>query len=253
MRKWKFAILEDDKAILKDIVEKLRKISSIEVVCWARTSDDFIEKVRENPPDVLILDIELRGDSKTGLDVAALLKKPVLFISGNTRDNITGLEELNYSFANMPVEHLSKPVTDEKLLRAVHKFIALMKGPQKETVRLSFIGEGSREVDVNSVAVITTDKNHGAESGNKIMYFNNRKPGVIANISFKQLAAKGFQPPIFIQTERSVLANKNVIAYSGKGNIFSVWHQDGGGKSQEFKYAVSDNYRSILKKELEIF
>ena len=95
----------------------------MEVVAFATGSDEFLRKVNSNKPEALVLDIDLAGDSMSGLDIANKLKLPVLFASGKTKDFISGIEDLNVN-SDMPVEHISKPITAEKLKKILPKFIA---------------------------------------------------------------------------------------------------------------------------------
>ena len=80
--KWKVGLLEDNQALLKDLKSIVEQLDSIQVVCYATNSSDFIAKVESTQPQILLLDIDLVNDSMTGLDVAKLLKRPVIFVSG---------------------------------------------------------------------------------------------------------------------------------------------------------------------------
>src|SRR5947209_4429787 len=120
--KLRAAILEDNKQLLKDLKQSLEVTGLIEVVAWSCTSDEFREKVEATKPEAIILDIDLGPDGMTGIDVAHELKLPVLFVSGKTRDFLQGIEDLNLN-SSITVEHVSKPISVEKLNKILPKFI----------------------------------------------------------------------------------------------------------------------------------
>jgi two-component SAPR family response regulator len=121
MSKLKVAILDDNKHLLKDLKLSLEETGLVEVIAWSVDSEEFIEKVEQAKPEALILDIDLGPAERNGIGVAHKLKLPVLFISGKTPEFLHGLEELNLNSTNT-VEHISKPVSLEKLKKILPKF-----------------------------------------------------------------------------------------------------------------------------------
>jgi chemotaxis response regulator CheB len=57
MMKLRVAILEDSKALLKELKENVEATGLAEVVAWATNSEEFIEKLGEVKPEALLLDI----------------------------------------------------------------------------------------------------------------------------------------------------------------------------------------------------
>ena len=80
--KFKVAILEDSKLLLKDLKQNLEATGLVEVVAWASSSDEFFTKLNDCRPEAVLMDIDLAGESITGIDIANKLQLPVLFVSG---------------------------------------------------------------------------------------------------------------------------------------------------------------------------
>ena len=109
-------IVEDEPLIALFLAEALEDAGA-EIVGTAASVDEALRFVAIEAIDVAILDCNLRG--RPVHDVAAALadrRVPLLFVSGY------GREGLPPSFGDAPV--LSKPFTQEQLLRAVTASIA---------------------------------------------------------------------------------------------------------------------------------
>ena len=107
--KWKVAILEDDQYQLKDLKETLSSLKEVEVVAWSTGSIEFMSKVAESFPDVIIVDINLNGDPASGIQVAHRLKLPVIFASGNNAAYLKDIEILKRDH-DLLVDHITKPI-----------------------------------------------------------------------------------------------------------------------------------------------
>jgi CheY-like chemotaxis protein len=200
MSKLKVAVLEDVRDLLEDLIESLKETGLVEVLVKAMNSNDLLARVREEAHiDLLILDIDLGADSRSGIDVARKLKMPVLFVSGNTKENLEKLEELNLEFA-FPVEHIMKPVSVSKLNRIIPKLAEEIRLRERsDSVTLLFSKTQKKEkVDLRSVVFIkagdlTEDVDafertgkrlpptltNKSASGNKVVFFIHRKPEML--------------------------------------------------------------------------
>ena len=247
--KLKVAILEDNKELLKDLHGNLKASGLVEVVAWATNSDEFLEKVGLNKPEALVLDIDLGGDSMNGIDIAEKLRLPVLFASGKTRDFLSGIEELNIN-SNIPVEHISKPITLDKLKKILPKFIAEIETIRKSKfIYLDFGDTINNEISVDSIVYLCADKANGAESNNKQIYFNNRKPETLIDFSFTKMEEKGFNKNIFIQIHRSFRVNVDkILNYNRITHEIEVSISNSAGKSERKLLAVSENYRNDVSR-----
>jgi DNA-binding LytR/AlgR family response regulator len=251
MTKLKVAILEDNKEILKEFVNDLKETNLVEIAVKETSSDSFIEKVRSSEVDFLILDIDLVGDSMTGIDVAHLLKLPVLFASGKTRDYIERIESINIDH-DFPVEFITKPAVGERLKKMISKMIEQINS-QKSNQSIYFdikdLKKDDRNVKLTSIAFIETISDG---SNNKTVYFTNKKPEVIYNLSFPKLEEKGIKLPLFLKPSQSYRVNKNSIQKYDKENFkLIVECMNSSGNLEKKEIDVSENYRSEIRKELK--
>lgn len=225
--KYKVAVLDDDKLILKSSLEELKSFPELIVVAFDTNSDNFISKVQTTDPDFLILDIELNGDSRTGLQVAQLLKKPVVFLSAKTRENLNDIKFIQYE-EDYPVDFIMKS-TSSILKKGLEKYIEQLESYlQQHNILLKVKGD---QINVNrkDIVVITTDKEHGSGSGNKVVYFTNRPGVILIDTNFAELRRHGLNTSDFIQIHKSILLNKNKVT-GFKNRTFTVPHLDMNGK-----------------------
>ena len=248
-KRYKVAILDDDRDLLKDTVDRLKEFKEIEVVVFDTKSASFIKKVQTNEVDFLILDIDLRDDSKSGIDVARILKLPVLFLSGKTKDYLEPIKDLELH-NEIPIDFILKG-SSSNFEKGIKKYLNEFESYLKSAfILIKIKNEGTIRIDVSKIAVITTDKQHGAGSGNKVLYFVDRKAAEVADINFSDLKSKGINPSSFIQIHKSILINKShVLAF--KNRKFLIKHLNFEGKVIQEEYQLPDEITSQLKKELK--
>jgi YesN/AraC family two-component response regulator len=109
----KIMIIEDDILLLL-VEERLIKRLGYEVIGTASEGTLALEKIKNLQPDILLIDINIKGN-KNGLDIVEHLNKegieiPVIFLSGESdRQLINKARELGC------VDYLMKPVTTTQL------------------------------------------------------------------------------------------------------------------------------------------
>lgn len=239
----KVAILEDNQDLLKELKQTLNEIALVEVVAWARTSADFLTKVSQTNPDALLLDIDLGGDSMSGLDIAHRLKLPVLFVSGKTLEFNRGIEDHNINSV-VPVQHITKPITEEKLRKILPKFIREIEAhAAKDFIYLDFLSTRRNKVAIESIVYLGTDKANGAESNNKQIFFTNRKPEILIDFSFSKMEDIGFKKNKFITIHKSFRVNVDKIERYCKSHELEVTVISETGKSEIKQLPVSENFR----------
>lgn len=105
-------IVEDDK-LLALVEERLIERLGYEVAGNAATGEDALKMIEELDPDILVVDISLKGEMD-GVETVKRLRKhssvPVIFLSGNS-------DKFNYERARKVgfVDYLVKPVTAQQL------------------------------------------------------------------------------------------------------------------------------------------
>lgn len=232
--------------LLKNLKENLEKTELVEVVAFATNADDFLEKVKNTKPEALLLDIDLTGNSMNGLDIANLLELPVLFVSGKTVEFNAGIEELNTN-KNIPIQHISKPILKEKLDKILPKFIRDIKAYNSvDYVYLDF-GEIKRnKISVDTIVYIETDTGKSGASNNKRIYFTNRKPEILYNISLSRIEEKGFDAAKFIKIRGSHRVNVDKIKCYNKNHEVEVDVCDENGKIVLKQLLVSEDFRKMV-------
>ena len=115
-------ILEDERLV----AENLRLVlgdRGYNVLGLASSGEEAIEAVRRVRPDLLILDIRVKG-AMDGVETAILIhdmlgKIPILFLTAHSMEHFSHLSKLDpNSFI-----YLIKPYGDEELLRSVKRLL----------------------------------------------------------------------------------------------------------------------------------
>jgi PAS domain S-box-containing protein len=112
----KILVVEDEVITARVILEELTVLGYI-VTDIVSSSEDAIASVSQNKPDLVLMDIVLRGSEQDGIETAAIMRQkfqtPVVYITAHTDD--ATLERAKIS---EPFGYLVKPF-DEKDLRVV--------------------------------------------------------------------------------------------------------------------------------------
>jgi DNA-binding LytR/AlgR family response regulator len=248
MSKLKVALLEDSIHVLKDLKMEMEDTGLVQVVAWATTSTEFLEKVKTVQPDILVLDIDLNGDAMSGLDVAAKLKLPVLFVSGKMASYVDGVSGIDVQLRYVPVKYITKPITSDKLNAILPKFIQQVRAMSKpQGVTLTLKDEGRRTIDLDSIVCLCAEKDTGSSSGNKEIHFIDRKPAVLVDFSFTTMDEKGLAKDQFLTIHKSYRVNAT-HAKPLDGEVMRVMVMDAQGKVVEKVLPVSENYRPGIRK-----
>ncbi len=113
MEKLKLLIVEDDPIIAADLERAMKKMG-YEVLDAVESGEEALEVVAQDPPDLVLMDIQLEGDLD-GIDTAHMISKqqaiPIIYLTSNT-------DERTFNRAKLTQPHgfLSKPfrLTDIK-------------------------------------------------------------------------------------------------------------------------------------------
>ena len=155
--KGKIFIVEDELLIIEDLSNVLEG-AGYSIAGYARDGDAALKKIRESKPDLVLLDIKLKG-TVTGLDVAKEINDriPFFFItSSKDRESVDEILSLNTS------GYILKPFVEEELLINVQ--LALSKKPKQlsKTPSKLMIREGTvlKKVDAFSIAFAKGEDNY---------------------------------------------------------------------------------------------
>ncbi len=109
-------IVEDEGLVAKDLAARLMQ-TGYAIAGIADTYNDAIELFKLKMPDLVLLDITIKGN-KNGIDIATeinnLLPTPFIFVSAHT--DAETLEKAKHTF---PASYMVKPFTTSHLLIAI--------------------------------------------------------------------------------------------------------------------------------------
>ena len=112
----KILIIEDEALIALVIKQKLEEQNYI-ISDVKHTGEGVIHSIAENKPDIILMDIKLKGNLD-GIDVAKKIKEKynidIIFITGNF-DETTEKRALETE----PVAFVEKPISYEKLFKII--------------------------------------------------------------------------------------------------------------------------------------
>lgn len=112
MSDYKVLIVEDELLVATDIEESL-EILGYKVIGSVATGKDAIKKVDEQLPDIILMDIMLKGDM-TGIDAANAIRLnhdvPIIYLTANA--DMATIEKAKVS---LPYGYIIKPFTEKDL------------------------------------------------------------------------------------------------------------------------------------------
>lgn len=238
----KVALLEDNEILLKERKTNLEENGLAKVVVWSTDPSDFLKKVKEEKPQALFLDIEL-DNSMTGLEVAHMIKLPVMFVSGYNGQNVKQIESIQREH-DFPVDHITKPFSENEFIKAATRFLKEIEEYYSSFVYLTFNRNDKKKIDVNNIIYIHSDKSQGAEYNNKQIFFSDRKPEILVDFSFNKMDLYGFKKNQFITVHRSTIVNhKHILSYNKVKHQIEVEAMNTSGKKQRFFLSVSENFK----------
>lgn len=127
-------IVEDD-LLLSLIEERLIQKLGYEVVAKVGTGKEAIEKAKKLQPDLIIMDIILKGEMD-GIQAMEEIRKesnvPVVYLSGNS-------DRFNYERAKKTgfIDYLVKPITSQDLKEPLHEALGIDDSKDKNHSRES--------------------------------------------------------------------------------------------------------------------
>ncbi len=110
----KALLVDDEPFVREDLRQMLLAHKSIEVICEAGTIAQAKKQLAAGRPDVVFLDIQLRGG--TGFDLVPLIHKTTKIIF------ITAYDEYAVrAFEVNALDYILKPVTPERLAESISR------------------------------------------------------------------------------------------------------------------------------------
>ena len=111
-------IVEDEGIVSIDIRNILNRLGYY-VCAVAFTGDEAVQKTEEFRPDLVLMDIGLKG-KMDGIEAAGIIKKrfgtPIIFLTGFADDNTLRLAK-----ATGPAGYIVKPINEKELQETIEK------------------------------------------------------------------------------------------------------------------------------------
>lgn len=114
----KAVIVDEERLARVNLRRLLGEYPEIEIAGEADSCESAIKLINQNNPQVVFLDIQLRGE--TGFDLLEYLDKPIsiIFVTAYEKNAINHIEAES-------IDYLSKPVNPERLKEAVEMVMKL--------------------------------------------------------------------------------------------------------------------------------
>lgn len=162
MSKTNILVVEDESIIAKDIQQSLKKLGYT-VVDVCATGEDAIKQSEELKPDLVLMDIMLKGDM-TGIEAAAHIRErfniPVIFLTAYADESTLNKAKITepYGYIIKPFKEVDLRTTIEMSLYKHEKELGVKKErdflyslvENKETKDILFVKSNSRLVKVKS-------------------------------------------------------------------------------------------------------
>ncbi len=210
MEKIRILIVEDEGLIARDIENMVRN-AGYEVCGVASSGEESIEMADHTQPDLILMDIILRGDMD-GVEAAEKIRErysiPVIYLTAHTDENTLQRAKLTE-----PLGYTLKPVEQKELMTviemAVYKHQMELKLKEREEwlgTILQSIGEGVIATDrlgnitfMNPVAEKLTGWNQG-ESIDKpitsVLHLVDEDTGKLLRVSISELICERVRNPV---------------------------------------------------------
>ncbi|WP_343637090.1 response regulator transcription factor [Fluviicola sp.] len=207
----KILIVEDEPFAAEELQEKLEKLEKpvVEVTGIAESYEEALELIRRNKPQLVLVDIELKGEL-TGIDLSEELQKqgiPFLYL--------TGLEELDVYYKaekTGSLKFLSKPIDRYNLRNALLEAEKAITDEKKETLRFFTVKAGIRKsLHPDQVAYLK-----GGRSYCEIHFMDRSKWDISLNLG---KVAEQIDHPDFIRIHKSFFVNKKHIEHIAANSV----------------------------------
>jgi DNA-binding LytR/AlgR family response regulator len=245
----KVFIVEDKSAVAENIARAVEKAGY--TVCGrSRSGEDALVKIKEEKPDVVLMDIHLSG-KLDGIQTVEFLNKqypvPVIYLT-DYGDNYT----IDRAKLTNPVNYLVKPFTEKTLLIAIEiAFYNASTGKKPDPARQEeipaqsifplvdrfFIKENGMiwRIDVADILWIEADGSYYKIRTSKRTYHQ------VGNLT---MFNEKYEHPLLVRVHRSYIVNIDKII-GVKGNQVLI-------EGAEEEIPISNSYRAQLPKHLHI-
>ena len=229
-----FALIEDDKKILKDLSHILESIFmkhdlDAQVVYCTTNVDSLLSYVTKNKVDVLFLDIDLNS-KLSGIQIAEIVRKSnkdcyIVFETAHLEYGLVAYRYKTFDF-------ICKPITSQRIEDCVLRIFEDIAGTEKKFIKL----------DNKNTIIAEKEVKFIKKDGMKLIFHTDSRDYEVYS-SFLKIKDK--LPSNFVQCHKSFIANvDNVTKVESSNNMvyFNNSSCDIGPKfKNEFLEAINKN------------
>lgn len=209
----RIVIIEDSKEDLLNLRALLETMSDMHVVGVAHTLSDARELIANELPDLAFLDIELGAENSFDLTNNLPAGTRVIFTTVHTGYGARAFEV-------DAIDYVIKPVTEERLLRAMAKLPPIHA--QDFSKVLVYRGGGQRQsLALHTIAAIVADRDHSIVVCGNQHYPDHRR--------FREWMEL-LESHSFVQLDRSTLVRMDMV---------HAWQPYGAGLLLQFRYSTT--------------
>ena len=243
-------IIDDEKLARSRLRRMLDKYKQIQIVGEARNGKEALKMIRDTRPDVLFLDI--RMPMLSGFEMLERLKSSPYIVFTTAYDQYA-----LRAFDENTVDYLLKPISDEKLDRAIsrlsdivnhgktvpydlEKLIQILRQKEERMKRFSVrVGDRILLIPDNEIAFFQAE--------DKYTFLNTSGERYIVPFTLKELEAR-LDPDLFVRVHRAFIVNIEHISSMER------WF---GGKirlkmKNEKEVAVTSHYMKVFKERIHL-
>ena len=248
----KIMIVEDESIVALDLSMRLQK-EGYEIAGIATNSNDAVALFTEQKPDLVLMDINIKGN-KDGIETAKELKKvqevPLIFLTAFSQN-----EYVNRAKAVNPSAYLVKPFNNDSLHTsiqiAIHNF-ALLNKPTDPKPAVENKEEAGKETLLFFNNYFFVKHNYRfnkfslddllfAESDNNYIKLVTSTKKIALRVSLQYIADK-FNHPALVRVHRSFIVNiKNIDSFNEE-EIMIGPHQIPIGRNYKDEFLKSFRY-----------
>ena len=203
----KYLIADDDPMYLANTIEQLSLIPNLQCEAMCNSAIEANAYLQNHLPDLLILDVEMPG--LTGIQLAKSLRTLpfIIFISSHVNYAVDAFEV-------DAVDYLVKPVSIEKLIRAVEKVRVLFELKKSIPAQEGFTTEGNdsffiKEKNMHQ-RILINEVMYIGSLGDFVNIFLENGQKKIALVSLKNIEQQ-LPAHDFVRISRTHIVNKQKI------------------------------------------
>lgn len=249
MAKINILVVEDENIVSKDIQQSLKKLG-YNVVGSAATGEDAIELTEKNLPQLVLMDIMLKGDM-SGIEAAEVIKErfniPVIYLTAYADESTLNKAKVTepYGYIIKPFKEIDIHTSIEMALYKHQKVSDLKKErdmlysvlDKQSTNDLIFVKSNSRLVKLKTVDI------YYIEALKDYVVINTLHARYTIHITMKRMHAK-LPANDFLRVHRSFIVRLDKIATIEQYNLIL--------ENDKKQIPVGGSYKDDLSKKLNL-